>query len=119
LSVHGPDEPVYTIGVVARLLEVRTQTLRVFEREGLLLPSRTEANMRLYTQNELLLLRRICSLMRDEGVNIPGVRTVLRIEGYYESLLAGEPAQGSGGAGEDREKPGPGGRGGKGRRFPG
>jgi DNA-binding transcriptional MerR regulator len=87
VRLHGPDEPVYTISVVARLLGVSTQTLRLFEREGLVEPARTEANIRLYSQNELVLLRRVCELVREEGVNIAGVRTVLRIERRYEAIL--------------------------------
>jgi MerR family transcriptional regulator, heat shock protein HspR len=84
MKLHGPDEPVYTIGVVARLLGVSTQTLRLFEREGLVEPARTEANIRLYSQNELVHLRRVCQLVRVDGVNIAGVRTVLRIERRYQ-----------------------------------
>lgn len=83
LRLHGPDEPVYTIGVVARLLGISPQTLRVFEREGLVAPSRTDANIRLYSQNELVVLQRICELVKTEGVNIAGVRAVLRIERRY------------------------------------
>ena len=83
MRLHGPDEPVYTIGVVARLLGISPQTLRVFEREGLVAPSRTDANIRLYSQNELVVLRRICELVKTEGVNIAGVRAVMRVERRY------------------------------------
>ncbi|MDP2873179.1 MAG: MerR family transcriptional regulator [Bacillota bacterium] len=132
MKLHGPDEPVYTIGVVARLLGVSAQTLRLFEREGLVEPARTEANIRLYSQNELIHLRRVCELVRVEGVNIAGVRTVLRIERRYEQILgpsaeeeyrpAGGEAQGrSGDGGGAGGKPG-GGRDGGGdagrARFP-
>jgi len=74
---------VYTIGVMARLLNISPQTLRQFEREGLVEPSRTQNNMRLYSQNELVILQRICYLVKSEGVNIAGVRAVLRIERRY------------------------------------
>jgi len=80
LKLHGPDEPVYTIGVAARLLGVNPQTLRAIEREGLLEPARTEANMRLYSENDLLLLQRICFLIQEEGVNLAGVKMILEIE---------------------------------------
>ena len=83
MKLHSPDEPVYTIGVVARLLDISAQTLRQFEREGIIAPSRTETNIRLYSQNELVVLRRVCELVKLEGVNIPGVRAVLRIERHY------------------------------------
>lgn len=80
MRLHGPDEPVYTIGVAARLLGVSPQTLRMMEREGLLSPARTEANIRLYSQNDLLLLQRICFLVREEGVNLAGVKLILEME---------------------------------------
>jgi|GEM_PF-570478 len=87
MRIHGPNEPVYTIGVAARLLGISPQTLRLFEREGLIDPSRTENNMRLYSQNELVLLQRICVLIKDEGLNLAGVRTVLRVESRYEHII--------------------------------
>lgn len=92
MRVHGPDEPVYTIGVVARLLGISPQSLRQFEREGLVAPTRTENNIRLYSQNELIVLRRICELVKIEGVNIAGVRAVLRIERTYGVLERTEAA---------------------------
>lgn len=80
MRLHGPDEPVYTIGVAARLLGVSPQTLRVIEREGLLEPHRTEANSRLYSENDLLLLQRIRTLVSEEGVNLAGVKLILEME---------------------------------------
>ena len=78
--LHGPDEPVYTISVAARLLKVTPQLLRQLEREGILEPARTEANARLYCENELVLLRHVCSLMRDYGINLAGVKHILEME---------------------------------------
>ncbi len=80
MRLHGPDEPVYTIGVAARLLGVNPQTLRVIEREGLLEPARTDANIRLYSENDLMILKRICVLVREEGVNFAGVKVILSME---------------------------------------
>ena len=80
MRLHGPDEPVYTISVAARLLGVSPQTLRVIEREGLLDPHRTEANIRLYSENDLLLLQRIRTLVSEEGVNLAGVKIILEME---------------------------------------
>lgn len=85
LRLHGPDEPVYTISVAARLLGVHPQTLRVLERYGLVCPSRTENNIRLYSENDLILLQRICHLMRVERINVAGIKVILRMEG----LLSG------------------------------
>lgn len=78
--LHGPDEPVYTISIAARLLGVSPQMLRQLEREGILEPARTGANARLYSENELMLLRHVCSLMRDRGINLAGVKHILEME---------------------------------------
>lgn len=83
MRLHGPEEPVYTISVAARLLGVHPQTLRVLERCGLVTPFRTEKNIRLYSENDLLLLHRICRLTREQGINLAGVRVILRMEGFF------------------------------------
>ena len=80
LRLHGPREPVYTIGVASRLLEVSPQTLRQLEKEGLLEPARTENNTRLYCQEDLVMLKRILYLMREEGINAAGVKALLAME---------------------------------------
>ncbi len=80
-GLHGPDEPVYTIGVAARLLGVTPQMLRQLEKEGILEPARTGANARLYSQNELALLRHVYSLIKERGINIAGVKLILEMEG--------------------------------------
>ena len=80
MRLHGPDDPVYTIGVASRLLGVSTQTIRILDREGLITPSRTNANIRLYSENDLLLLKRITTLVRRDRVNIAGVKLILEME---------------------------------------
>lgn len=118
LRLHGPDEPVYTISVAARLLGVNPQTLRVLERYGLVCPFRTENNIRLYSENDLILLRRACHLIRVERINVAGVRVILRMEGTLSDEDRGEEERDPGDRGdEDRrlegsglERPGPGGR---------
>jgi len=89
LRLHGPDEPVYTISVAARLLGVNPQTLRVLERYGLVCPFRTENNIRLYSENDLILLRRICHLIRVERINVAGVKLILRMEGILSDEMGG------------------------------
>lgn len=84
-AAHGWDEPVYTISVVARLLGVHPQTLRQLEREGFLVPARTETNIRLYSDNDLRLLRRILELMA-QGVNRAGVKIILSMEERMRGL---------------------------------
>lgn len=82
-ELHGPDEPVYTIGVAARLLGVTPQLLRALERENLVEPARTEKNIRLYSRNDLKQLQKICRLVRERGINIAGVKVILSMEARY------------------------------------
>ncbi|MDA8065636.1 MAG: MerR family transcriptional regulator [Thermaerobacter sp.] len=79
-AMHGEDEPVYTIGVAARILGVSAQLLRSLEREGLVYPARTSSNTRLYSQNELIILHRICVLLKDQKVNLAGIKIILTLE---------------------------------------
>lgn len=67
----------YTIGVVAETYGLHQQTLRLYEREGLLKPSRSKGNTRLYTDDDLVRLETILSLTRDLGVNLAGVAIIL------------------------------------------
>ena len=73
------DSAYYMISVVARQFEVHPQTLRLYEREGLLQPSRTDGNTRLYSDEDLQRLETILSLTRDLGVNLAGVEIVLNM----------------------------------------
>ena len=65
------------ISAVAEMYEIHPQTLRLYEREGLLKPSRTEGNTRLYTDEDLERLEFILNLARDLGVNISGIAIIL------------------------------------------
>ena len=69
----------YMIGVVSSRYEVHPQTLRLYEREGLLKPSRTEGKTRLYSDEDLERLEFILNLTRDLGVNLAGVEVVLNL----------------------------------------
>lgn len=69
----------YTISVVAELFEVHPQTLRLYEREGLLKPSRSIGNTRLYTDDDIERLEVILSLTRELGVNLAGVEIILNM----------------------------------------
>ncbi len=77
---HGPDDPVYTIGVAARLLGETPQFLRQIENEGLILPARTESNIRLYSNNDLRLLARVIYLWRRCVINPQGIRVIITME---------------------------------------
>ncbi|HJV90790.1 MAG TPA: helix-turn-helix transcriptional regulator [Holophagaceae bacterium] len=74
-----PRMGAYMIGVVSTRYNVHPQTLRMYEREGLLLPSRTEGKTRLYSDEDLERLEFILNLTRDLGVNLAGVEVVLTL----------------------------------------
>ncbi|HIC10162.1 MAG TPA: MerR family transcriptional regulator [Campylobacterales bacterium] len=78
--MHNYDEPVYLISVVSKMLNIHPQTLRQYEREGLITPSRTEGRMRLYSQRDIDKVRMILRLTRDLGVNLAGVDIILRLK---------------------------------------
>ena len=69
----------YTISAVAELYDIHPQTLRLYEREGLLKPSRSDGNTRLYEDSDLERLEVILSLTRDLGVNLAGVEIILNM----------------------------------------
>ena len=74
------------ISAVAESYGVHPQTLRLYEREGLLKPSRTEGNTRLYTDADIERLELILSLTRDMGVNLAGVQVVLKLRARIEQM---------------------------------
>jgi MerR family transcriptional regulator, heat shock protein HspR len=76
----------YMISSVAEMYGIHPQTLRLYEREGLLKPSRTEGNTRLYTDEDLLRLEFILSLARDLGVNISGMAIILQMRERMEEM---------------------------------
>ncbi len=71
------DEPVYMISVAARLCELHPQTLRMYERLGLVRPARIGTKNRLYSENDIARLRQIQRLTQDMGVNLAGVEVIL------------------------------------------
>lgn len=74
------ERGVYIISVAAELAGVHPQTLRMYERKGLLSPRRTAGNSRRYSQSDVDQLRRIQRLTQDEGVNLAGVRIIMELE---------------------------------------
>lgn len=78
----------YMISVVAKAYGIHPQTLRLYEREGLLEPSRTEGNTRLYSEEDLHQLEVILNLTRDLGVNLAGVEIVLNMRRKMEQMQA-------------------------------
>ena len=73
------SKPVYMIGVVAEMLKVHPQTLRFYEKKGLVRPSRTEGQTRMYSEEDLEEMARLLRLTRDLGVNLAGVEIVLKM----------------------------------------
>ena len=84
--MHGYEEPVYLISVVAKVLSIHPQTLRQYEREGLIEPSRTEGRMRLYSQKDIDRIKMILRLTRDLGVNLAGVDIILQFKEQIDEL---------------------------------
>jgi MerR family transcriptional regulator/heat shock protein HspR len=76
----------YMISSVAEMYDIHPQTLRLYEREGLLKPSRTEGNTRLYTDGDLERLEFILSLARELGVNISGIAIILNMRERMEEM---------------------------------
>ncbi len=76
----------YTISAVAELFEIHPQTLRLYEREGLLKPSRSEGNTRLYEDSDIERLEIILSLTRDLGVNLAGVEIILNMREKMDKM---------------------------------
>lgn len=73
------SEPLFVISVAARLVEMHPQTLRKYEREGLIAPSRTQGNLRLYSDRDIERLRQVKYLVEDRGLNLAGVQLALDI----------------------------------------
>ncbi|MGD0921877.1 MAG: helix-turn-helix transcriptional regulator [Terriglobia bacterium] len=76
----------YMISAVAEMYNIHPQTLRLYEREGLLGPSRSDGNTRLYTQQDLEQLETILNLTRDLGVNLAGVEIILNMRQRMEEM---------------------------------
>jgi MerR family transcriptional regulator/heat shock protein HspR len=86
-----PDEPYYLIGEAARLVDLHPQTLRHYEACGLVVPQRSEGNIRLYAPRDIERLRKITRLTQELGVNLAGVSIILRLSEQVEELRADWP----------------------------
>src|SRR4051812_16454035 len=82
----GKGKAAYMISAVAEQYEIHPQTLRLYEREGLLTPSRSEGNTRLYTDEDLERLEVILKLTRELGVNLAGVEIILNMREKMEAM---------------------------------
>ncbi|HEX5711357.1 MAG TPA: helix-turn-helix transcriptional regulator [Sulfuricurvum sp.] len=84
--MHHFDEPVYMISIVAKILEIHPQTLRQYERENLISPSRSDGRIRLYSQRDIEKIKTILRLTREVGVNLAGVDVVMRLKEKMELM---------------------------------
>ena len=84
--MHHYDEPVYLISIVAKILEIHPQTLRQYERENLICPSRSDGRIRLYSQRDIDRIKMILRLTRELGVNLAGVDIALRLKDKMEMM---------------------------------
>ncbi len=79
-------EPRYVISIAARMLNVQTHTLRYYEKVGIIEPRRSRGNVRLYSDRDIALLKRVKSLVDDMGINLPGVEVILRMMQHVGEL---------------------------------
>ena len=93
--MNDRGKPLYMIGVVAEMLKVHPQTLRLYEKKGLIRPSRTEGKTRMYSPEDVEEIARLLRLTRDLGVNLAGIeiilkmrRRVVEMQKQIEELLA-------------------------------
>lgn len=79
-------KPRYVISVAAEMLDARAYTLRYYERVGIIKPARSRGNIRLYSERDLALLRRVRTLVEDLGVNLAGIEVILRMSQQIAQL---------------------------------
>lgn len=84
--MHHYDEPVYLISIVAKILDIHPQTLRQYERENLINPSRSDGRIRLYSQRDINKIKLILRLTRELGVNLAGVDIILNFKETIDSM---------------------------------
>jgi len=85
-DIKGGDDPRFVISIAARMIGVQVHTLRYYERIGIIEPSRSQGNMRLYSERDLILLRRAKTLIDDLGVNLAGAEVILRMSQRMSNL---------------------------------
>ena len=80
------DTPRYVISIAAEMVGVPTYTLRYYEKIGIMEPSRSKGNIRLYSDRDIVFIRRVKTLMEDLGVNLAGVEVILRMSQQMTEL---------------------------------
>jgi MerR family transcriptional regulator/heat shock protein HspR len=87
-DIHDEDAPVFVISVAATLAGMHPQTLRQYDRIGLVSPGRTSGRGRRYSARDIAMLREIQRLSQDEGINLAGVKRILELELQVDALRA-------------------------------
>jgi MerR family transcriptional regulator/heat shock protein HspR len=85
---RGIDEPCFVMSIAAQLVGVGAQTMRYYERVGLITPSRSGGNVRLYSRRDVERLRRIRTFVEDMGVNLAGAEVIMRLVDRIRELEA-------------------------------
>ncbi|WET79486.1 helix-turn-helix transcriptional regulator [Amycolatopsis sp. QT-25] len=87
---HGADEdtPVFVISVAAQLSGLHAQTLRSYDRQGLVSPGRTSGGGRRYSMRDIALLREVQRLSQEDGVNLAGIKRIIELENQVDALRA-------------------------------
>src|SRR5579859_6351392 len=80
------DEPCFVISIAARMVPLHAQTLRHYERVGLVKPARSKGQIRLYSERDIERVRRIQKLIEDLGVNLAGVEVILNMQEHMEQM---------------------------------
>lgn len=80
------NEPRYVISIAARMLNIQTHTLRYYEKVGIIEPSRSQGNIRLYSERNIAYLRQLKTLMNDLGINLAGAEVILRMGQHITEL---------------------------------
>ena len=88
ISGYGEDVPVFVISVAAELAGMHPQTLRQYDRLGLVSPDRSCGGGRRYSPRDITLLREVQRLSQQEGVNLAGIKRVIELEHHVEALQA-------------------------------
>jgi MerR family transcriptional regulator, heat shock protein HspR len=88
MTPFGDDSPVYVISVAAELSGLHPQTLRTYDRLGLVSPGRTSGRGRRYSMRDIVMLREIQRLSQDEGINLAGIKHILDLQRESEGLRA-------------------------------
>jgi MerR family transcriptional regulator/heat shock protein HspR len=87
-GVPDDERAVYVISVAAELAGVHPQTLRIYDRKGLLEPQRTAGNTRRYSDRDIRMLRQIQDLTQADGINLAGVKRIIELQAQLDALRA-------------------------------